>query len=149
MFQLSDEEFEELKSQYVISKRGGIRSFLYLALFFFFFSVVVRLITGLCPGCSFNLLYMGLTFILFFVKNLIMETKDYAQQIVDELVYLPKEKIIEVADFVHFLREKVQHGKTTLHEAGLTRAEALDLKRRLSTFEDDWNIPDMDAYDNL
>lgn len=78
-----------------------------------------------------------------------METKEYAQQIIDELLYLPKEKIIEVADFVHFLREKVQHRKPTLYEAGLTRAEALDLKRRLSTFEDDWNIPDMDAYDNL
>jgi antirestriction protein ArdC len=78
-----------------------------------------------------------------------METKKYAQQIVDELLYLPKEKIIEVADFVHFLREKMQHRKTTLHEAGLTRAEALDLKRRLSTFESDWNIPGMDAYDDL
>jgi hypothetical protein len=78
-----------------------------------------------------------------------METKEYAQQIVDELPYLPKEKIIEVADFVHFLREKVHHRKITLHEAGLTRTEALDLQRRLSTFENDWNIPDMDAYDNL
>jgi len=91
----------------------------------------------------------GLTFSPFFVMNLIMETKEYAQQIVDELLYLPKEKIIEVADFVHFLREKVQHGKSTLYEAGLTRAEALDLRRRLSTFENDWDIPGMDAYDNL
>jgi lipoate-protein ligase A len=78
-----------------------------------------------------------------------MKTKEYAQQIVDELLYLPKEKVIEVADFVQFLRERVQHRKTTLEEAGLTRDEALDLKRRLSTFEDDWNIPGMDAYDNL
>jgi hypothetical protein len=78
-----------------------------------------------------------------------METKEYAKQIVDELLHLPKEKIIEVADFVHFLREKEQHRRTTLEEAGLTRTEALDLKRRLSTFENDWNIPGMDAYDNL
>jgi hypothetical protein len=92
---------------------------------------------------------MGLTFFPFFVNSLIMKTKEYAQQIVDELLYLPKEKIIEVADFVHFLRERVQHRKTTFQEAGLTRAEALDLKRRLSTFENDWSIPDMDVYDNL
>lgn len=78
-----------------------------------------------------------------------METKEYAQQIFDELPYLPKEKIVEVAEFVHFLRKQVHDRKITLHEAGLTRTEALDLKRRLSTFEDDWNMPDMDAYDNL
>ena len=52
-----------------------------------------------------------------------MEAKEYAQQIVDELPYLPKEKIIEVADFVHFLREKEHHNKITLHEAGLTRTD--------------------------
>ncbi len=78
-----------------------------------------------------------------------MDTKKYAQQIIDDLLSLPKDKIVEVADFVHFLREQVQHQGIPLEKAGLTREEAFDLRRRLATFESDWNVPDMDAYDNL
>lgn len=32
---------------------------------------------------------------------------------------------------------------------GWTREEALDTRRRLAPFEDDWNAPGMDAYDDL
>ena len=78
-----------------------------------------------------------------------METKEYARQIVDDLYTLPKDKIVEVVDFVHFLKEQVQHKSTPLSETGLTREEAFDLRRRLATFEDDWNASGMDDYDNL
>ena len=32
---------------------------------------------------------------------------------------------------------------------GLTRPQVLELRERLATFEDDWNAPGMEAYDNL
>jgi len=38
-----------------------------------------------------------------------MDTKEYTQQIVDDLYTLPKDKIVEVMDFVHFLKEQMQH----------------------------------------
>ena len=78
-----------------------------------------------------------------------MNTKEYTQQLVDELFTLPKDKIITVASFVHFLTEQVQHQGISLSEAGLTREEAFDLRRRLITFENDWNAPGMEDYDNL
>ena len=78
-----------------------------------------------------------------------MDKEKYAQQIVDTLLTLPENKVVEVADFVHFLMEQVQHHGIPLHEAGLTYKEASDLRARLSTFENDWNVPGMEAYDNL
>jgi hypothetical protein len=78
-----------------------------------------------------------------------MNKKEYAQQIVNELLTLTKGEIIEVADFVHFLIEKTKNKGIPLHQAGLTQEEALDLRRRLTTFESDWNVPGMEAYDNL
>lgn len=36
-----------------------------------------------------------------------------------------------------------------LYKSGLTRKEASDLRARLSTFEDDWKVPGMGAYDDL
>jgi len=78
-----------------------------------------------------------------------MDTKEYTQQIVDDLYTLPKDKIVEVMDFVHFLKEQMQHQSIPLRETGLTPEEAFDLRRRLATFEDDWNTSGMDDYDNL
>ena len=78
-----------------------------------------------------------------------MDKEKYAQQIVSDLLTLPENKLAEVAELVHFLVEQVQHHGTPLRNTGLTREEAFDLRRRLSTFEDDWNAPGMEAYDNL
>ena len=33
--------------------------------------------------------------------------------------------------------------------AGLSREQAINLRARLKTFEDDWNAPGMEAYDEL
>jgi len=79
-----------------------------------------------------------------------MDTDEYTRRIVEEMLALPGDKIVEVADFVHFLKAQTQtHGHTPLHETGLTREEAFDLRRRLATFESDWDTPGMDAYDDL
>jgi hypothetical protein len=32
---------------------------------------------------------------------------------------------------------------------GITQPQALELHERLATFEEDWNTPEMEAYDNL
>lgn len=78
-----------------------------------------------------------------------MSSQQYAEQIVDNLLILPQEKIIEVFDFVMFLKERLPKQGVTLKQAGLTREQAVNLKARLKTFEDDWNAPGMEAYDEL
>ena len=78
-----------------------------------------------------------------------MDKEKYAQQIVSDLLTLPENRLAEVVDLVHFLVERVQRPGTPLRDAGLTREEVADLRRRLSTFEDDWNAPGMEAYDDL
>jgi len=78
-----------------------------------------------------------------------MSTREYAEQIVDHLLILPQEKIIEVLDFVMFLKDRLPKPGITLEQAGLTREQAINLRARLKTFEDDWNAPGMEAYDQL
>ena len=78
-----------------------------------------------------------------------MSTQQYAEQIVDNLLLLPEEKIIEVFDFVMLLKERLSRPGTTLEQAGLTRDQAINLRARLKTFADDWNAPGMEAYDEL
>lgn len=78
-----------------------------------------------------------------------MSTSEYAAQIVDSLLILPEEKIKEVFDFVTFLKERLPQQGITLEQAGLTREQAVNLRARLKTFEDDWNAPGMEAYDKL
>jgi hypothetical protein len=36
-----------------------------------------------------------------------------------------------------------------LFERGISEAQAADLRNRLSTFAEDWNRPEMEAYDEL
>ena len=37
----------------------------------------------------------------------------------------------------------------SLREKGIDEAQAADLRRRLSTFAEDWDRPEMAAYDDL
>jgi len=78
-----------------------------------------------------------------------MDKEKYAQRIASDLLTLPEDKIAEVADFIHFLMEQIQQRGIPLYRTGLTREDASDLRARLSTFEDDWNAPGMEAYDDL
>lgn len=45
------------------------------------------------------------------------------------VTFLPKPKVID------------------LRELGITKAQAADLRARLSTFAEDWDRPEMDVYD--
>lgn len=78
-----------------------------------------------------------------------MSTREYAEQIVDSLLILPDEKIREVFGFMMFLKERLPQQGVTLEQAGLSRDQAVNLRARLKTFEDDWNAPGMEAYDKL
>ena len=79
-----------------------------------------------------------------------MDADEYTQQIVEDMLALPGDKIAEVVDFVHFLKAQAQtSGPTPLCEAGLTREEAFGMRRRLATFDNDWDAPGMGAYDDL
>ena len=79
-----------------------------------------------------------------------MDANEYTQQIVENMLALPGDKIAEVVDFVHFLKAQAQtSGHAPPYETRLTREGTFDLRRRLATFENDWNAPGMDAYVNL
>ncbi len=52
----------------------------------------------------------------------------------------------EAQVIVTFLPER---DKRQLSTYGIDEAQAADLRARLRTFEEDWNHPDMDAYDAL
>jgi len=78
-----------------------------------------------------------------------MSTIEYAEKIVARLTTFPEEKVREVFDFVQFIGERLEKQGLTLEQAGLTREQALNLRARLRTFEDDWNAPGMEAYDEL
>ena len=43
----------------------------------------------------------------------------------------------------------IEKGRVHLRSRGLGPHDATDLRRRLATFEDDWNRPEMDLYDAL
>ncbi|MFQ5329285.1 MAG: toxin-antitoxin system, antitoxin component, Xre family protein [Thermodesulfobacteriota bacterium] len=64
---------------------------------------------------------------------------DQEEDLIAKLRRLPPEKVVEVEDFVDFIRIRGE-------EAGLRQAAG-----RLSeeTFKKVWNNPDDDAYDNL
>ncbi|MFH1859708.1 MAG: hypothetical protein ABH870_01645 [bacterium] len=78
-----------------------------------------------------------------------MIVQEYTQQIVSDLFALPENKVSEVVDFIQFLKLRVQQQGILLKDTGLTRKEASDLRVRLTTFESDWNVPGMEAYDEL
>lgn len=40
-------------------------------------------------------------------------------------------------------------GSVDLGERGIDKAQAADLRRRLATFADDWDSPEMDEYDDV
>ena len=44
---------------------------------------------------------------------------------------------------------QVEPVEQQLSDYGIDETQAADLRTRLSTFEEDWNRPEMDAYDAL
>jgi len=78
-----------------------------------------------------------------------MSNAEYVEKIGGRLLVLPEEKIREVFDFVQFLCQRLDQQGVQLEKAGLTREQAINLRARLKCFEDDWNAPGMEAYDEL
>jgi hypothetical protein len=61
-----------------------------------------------------------------------------------ELLETPPD-VTEARVVVTFLTE----GEIDLEERGINGAQSADLRARLRTFADDWERPEMDAYDAL
>ncbi|MBM3238981.1 hypothetical protein FJZ31_22035 [Candidatus Poribacteria bacterium] len=56
-----------------------------------------------------------------------MEMNEYVQQILSDILTLPEYKIIEVADFVQFLKQQLQNKGISLRKASLTQTEMANL----------------------
>ena len=78
-----------------------------------------------------------------------MDMEILTRQITHDVTKLPIEKVLEVADFVQFLKKKNEERLTPLAKTGLTVKEAEKLRWHLSSFENDWDAPGMEAYDEL
>ncbi|MFQ6040708.1 MAG: hypothetical protein ACE5PV_07620 [Candidatus Poribacteria bacterium] len=61
--------------------------------------------------------------------------KEYFQQILDDILTLPEYKIIEVADFVQFLKQQLQNKGIPLRKTSLTQTEIANLCAQLSYSE--------------
>ena len=61
-----------------------------------------------------------------------------------ELVELPENVREETQVIVTFLHEN----EVDLRTRGIDRAQAAELRARLTSFAGDWNTPEMDAYNN-
>ena len=75
-----------------------------------------------------------------------------ATAIVEKLNELPPERVAEVVDFIDFLRQREQSNQKTEEAVdalgGMARAEAAELRFRLSAFAEDWDKPEMNIYDD-
>ena len=72
--------------------------------------------------------------------------------IVEMLEQLPPQRQAEARDFVEFLLSKeavATNGAVSLQNRGIDQAQAASLRARLQTFAEDWERPDMGAYDAL
>lgn len=71
------------------------------------------------------------------------------QNLINEILKLPKEKIIKVQDFVEYLRSRSEKEGIPINDAGLSIKESFTLRKRFSSFTEDWESPDMAIYDKL
>ncbi|MCK4614393.1 MAG: hypothetical protein KAU14_06290 [Thermoplasmata archaeon] len=78
-----------------------------------------------------------------------MNVKTLTRKIAEDIAMLPENKLSEVSDFVQFLRHRAEKSGVPLGETGLSVREAETLRRRLSSFEEDWEAPGMEEYDDL
>ena len=78
-----------------------------------------------------------------------MNSIEYAQQIVNNLAFLPQSKLIEIYDFVQFLKEQTQKKSSQPNISRFSNRELIKLRHKLSTFSEDWNLKEMDIYDEI
>lgn len=79
----------------------------------------------------------------------------HPQYVVDEQG-IPHSVVLEIGEFRNLLlsagvqmQELPQAGPLRLSDLGWSGAEAQDTRIRLRSFEDDWEAPGMDVYDNV
>jgi hypothetical protein len=65
-----------------------------------------------------------------------------------ELINTPPADVDQAQVLITFLDDK-QSQALDLHKHGLDPESAADLRNRLKCFAEDWERPEMDAYDNL
>ena len=75
------------------------------------------------------------------------------QRIIDTIRVLAPEKQAAVLAFAESLQQgkgfSDNSGSVDLASRGIGIEQAGELRSRLTTFAEDWNRPDMDAYDEL
>ena len=75
------------------------------------------------------------------------------ETIVQLVSKLPLHRQFEVRNFAEFLLSRESNSQEStlinLAERGIDEVEAADLRARLQTFSEDWERPEMDAYDAL
>jgi len=79
----------------------------------------------------------------------------HPQYVVDEQG-VPRSVVLEISEFRSLLQsagaqvQQLPHAvPLRLSDLGWSGEEALDTRLRLRSFEDDWEAPGMDAYDNV
>ncbi len=70
------------------------------------------------------------------------------ETIVQLIAKLPFHRQVEVKDFAEFLLSR-EAGAVNLSERGINQVEAADLRARLQAIGEDWERPEMGAYDAL
>ncbi len=78
-----------------------------------------------------------------------MNSIEYAQKIVSNLAFLPQSKLIEIYDFVQFLKDQSQKKNLQTNIPRFSNRELIELRHKLSTFSDDWDLEEMDVYDEI
>jgi len=77
------------------------------------------------------------------------------QSLIEAVRTLAPDNQKAVLEFAKFLesrqdaKTKSVDGTVSLAEVGISVDQAADLQSRLQTFSEDWNRPEMDAYDEL
>ncbi len=75
------------------------------------------------------------------------------ETIIQLIAKLPFHRQVEVKDFAEFLLSKETDSENlpavNLSERGIDQVEAADLRARLQAISEDWERPEMGAYDAL
>lgn len=75
--------------------------------------------------------------------------------LIETIQNLPPETVSGVEDFVDFLAEKRSKrdggssGSVNLRDLGIGLEEAAEQRAALSSFAEDWELPEMEVYDKL
>lgn len=73
--------------------------------------------------------------------------------LIEKIRRLPPDKVREIEDFVDFLDERSRRNGAdearSLESRGISREDAAEQRAALSTFAEDWELPEMEVYDEL